>query len=135
MSVEKIDHIGIAVESIEEWLSYYRDTLGLEYLAEEVIEEQKVRVVFLRIGESRIELLEPTSAESPIAKFIEKRGGGIHHISVLVDDIDSVISRHNEHGKELINKEPRIGAHNMKIAFVHPKSTGRVLLELCQEPE
>ena len=135
MSVEKIDHIGIAVESIEKWLLYYRDTLGLEYLGEEVIEEQKVRVAFLQIGESRIELLEPTSVESPIAQFIEKRGGGIHHLAVLVDDIDAVINRHIEHEKALINAEPRIGAHDMKIAFVHPKTTGKVLMELCQEPD
>ena len=133
MSVEKIDHIGIAVEHIEDWLPYYRDTLGLEYLGSEEVEEQKVKVAFLRIGESRIELLEPTSADSPIAKFIEKRGGGIHHIAVLVDNINAVIERHHEHGKELINKEPRIGAHDMKIAFVHPKASGKVLLELCQE--
>jgi methylmalonyl-CoA/ethylmalonyl-CoA epimerase len=135
MSIEKIDHVGIAVKSIEEWLPYYRDTLGLEYLGSEEVKEQKVRVAFLQIGESRIELLEPTSTDSPISKFIEKRGGGIHHIAILVDDINTVLSRHHEHGFELIDKEPRIGAHDRKIAFVHPKSTGRVLLELCQEPD
>jgi methylmalonyl-CoA/ethylmalonyl-CoA epimerase len=135
MSVKKIDHVGIAVKSIEEWLPYYRDTLGLEYLGSEEVQEQMVRVAFLKIGESRIELLEPTSAESPIAKFLEKQGGGIHHIAVLVDDIKDAIHRHHEHGQELINKEPRVGAHDMKIAFVHPKATGRVLLELCQEPD
>jgi methylmalonyl-CoA/ethylmalonyl-CoA epimerase len=135
MSVEKIDHIGIAVESIEECLPYYRDTLGLEYLGSEEVEEQKVRVAFLGIGESRIELLEPTSIDSPIAKFLDKRGGGIHHIALLVDDIGEVLNRHHKHGKALINEEPRIGAHDMKIAFVHPKTTGKVLVELCQEPD
>lgn len=133
MAVEKIDHIGIAVERIEEMLPYYRDTLGLEYKGSEVIAEQKVKVAFLQIGESRIELLEPTAEDSPIAKFLAKRGPGIHHISVLVDNIEEALAKHEEKGSVLIDKEPRIGAHNMKIAFIHPKSTGGVLLELSQK--
>jgi len=133
MTVEKIDHIGIAVESIESTLPYYRDSLGLEFKGEEVVIDQKVRVAFLQIGASRIELLEPTSEDSPIAKFLAKRGPGIHHISVLVDNIEEALAKHEENGAVLIDREPRIGAHNMKIAFIHPKSTGGVLLELSQK--
>ncbi|MFX1367094.1 MAG: methylmalonyl-CoA epimerase [Promethearchaeota archaeon] len=133
MTVEKIDHIGIAVESIEEMLPYYRDSLGLDYKGSEVVAEQKVKVAFLEIGESRIELLEPTSDDSPVARFLAKRGSGIHHISVLVDDIEEALGKHEKNGAMLIDKEPRIGAHNMKIAFIHPKSTGGVLLELSQK--
>ncbi len=132
MTVEKISHIGIAVESIEQWIGFYRDILGLEFKGSEEVPEQKVRVAFLSIGESNIELLEPTSEDSPIAKFIEKRGGGIHHIAIQVDDIESALIRHQEAGARLIDEQPRIGAHNMKIAFIHPKSSGGVLIELCQ---
>lgn len=135
MGIEKIDHIGIAVNSIEEALPYYRDILGLEYLGSEIVEEQKVRVAFLKIGESRLELLEPISTDSPIAGFLEKRGGGIHHIAVKTDTIEDDIARHSERNVRLIDNEPRMGAHEMKIAFVHPKSTFGVLLELCQEPK
>ena len=134
MSIEKIDHIGIAVPSIEEWVAYYRDVLGLEYTGSEIVAEQKVRVAFLTIGESRIELLEPTSEDSPISKFLEKRGGGIHHIAVKVLDIDAALQRHREAGARLIDTEARTGAHGMKIAFIHPKTTGGVLMELCQAP-
>ena len=134
MSVEKIDHIGIAVESIEKWLGFYKDVLGLDYTGSEEVAEQKVRVAFFKIGESQIELLEPTSDDSPIAKFLEKRGSGIHHIAVKVDDIDAALARHHEVGARLIDNEPRIGAHNMRIAFIHPKTSGGVLLELCEDP-
>ncbi|MBD3406537.1 MAG: methylmalonyl-CoA epimerase [Candidatus Lokiarchaeota archaeon] len=134
MTVEKIDHIGIAVDSIEKWLVYYRDTLGLQYTGSEVVEEQKVKVAFLGIGESRIELLEPTADDSPIARFLEKRGSGIHHIAVRVDDIEAAIKAHKESGSRMIDETPRTGAHNMRIAFVHPKTTGGVLMELCQSP-
>ncbi len=133
MGVEKIDHIGIAVKSIEDSLPYYQDVLGMEYLGSEEVVEQKVRVAFLRIGESKFELLEPTSDDSPVAKFIEKRGGGIHHIAVSVDSIEEALEKHREMDSRLIDNESRTGAHNMRIAFVHPKSTSGVLLELCQE--
>jgi len=133
MSVEKIAHIGIAVESIDKWIGYYKDVLGLEYGGSEEIAEQKVRVAFLKIGESQIELLEPTSDDSPIAKFIEKRGSGIHHVAVNVDDIDEALARHQMAGAHLIDNEPRIGAHNTRIAFIHPKTSGGVLIELCEE--
>ena len=133
MSIEKIDHIGIAVESIEKSLGFYRDILGLEYVGSEEVAEQKVRIAFLKIGESKIELFEPTADDSPIAKFLEKRGSGVHHIAIRVDDIEAALARHLEAGALLIDKEPRIGAHNMRIAFIHPKASGGVLLELCEE--
>lgn len=132
MAVEKIAHIGIAVESIEKWIGFYRDVLGLKYSGSEEVPKQKVRVAFLTIGESSIELLEPTADDSPIAKFLEKRGGGIHHIAIQVDNIEAALTRHQEVGARLIDTTPRVGAHNMKIAFVHPKSSGGVLLELCE---
>jgi methylmalonyl-CoA/ethylmalonyl-CoA epimerase len=133
MKVEKIDHIGIAVESIESWIGFYRDILGLDYTGSEEVAEQKVRVAFLAIGESRIELLEPTSLDSPIAGFLEKRGGGIHHIAIKVDNIEEALARHKEAGMRLIDEKPRIGAHGTRIAFIHPKTSGGVLIELCQE--
>jgi len=133
MKVEKIDHIGIAVESIDSCIGFYRDLLGLEHAGSDVVAEQKVRIAFLSIGESRIELLEPTSPESPIAGFLEKRGSGLHHIAIRVDNIEEALARHKEAGARLIDESPRIGAHGTKIAFVHPKSSGGVLLELCQE--
>lgn len=134
MKVEKIDHIGIAVESIDSWIGFYRDLLGLEYAGSEVIAEQKVRIAFLAIGESRIELLEPISTDSPIAGFLEKRGAGMHHIALRVDNIEEALLRHKEAGARLLDEKPRIGAHGTKIAFIHPKTSGGVLLELCQEP-
>jgi methylmalonyl-CoA/ethylmalonyl-CoA epimerase len=133
MGIEKIDHIGIAVTSIEEALPYFRDILGLDYTGTEVVEEQKVRVAFLRLGESRIELLEPTSEDSPVAGFLQKRGAGMHHIAVLTNNIGEALKRHSEMGARLIDEHARVGAHGTKIAFVHPKSTSGVLLELCQE--
>lgn len=134
MTVEKIDHIGIAVDSIEKWIGYYKDVLGLEHTTSVEIAEQNIRVAFLKIGESQIELVEPTSDDSPIAKFLENRGSGIHHIAVLVDDIDAALAKHRESGARLIDNEPRMGAHNMRIAFIHPKASGGVLMELCQKP-
>ncbi len=134
MSIEKIDHIGIAVDSIKNWLDYYENVLGLEYSGSEEVAEQKVRVAFFKIGESLIELLEPTADDSPIAKFLETRGSGIHHIAIRVNDINAALARHRKAGSRLIDNEPRTGAHNMLIAFIHPKSSGGVLLELCEEP-
>ncbi|MHA1740852.1 MAG: methylmalonyl-CoA epimerase [Candidatus Thorarchaeota archaeon] len=132
MTVERIDHVGIAVRSIDDVLPYYRDVLGLRYVCEEEVPDQKVRVAFLEIGESRIELLEPTSDDSPISGFLDKRGGGMHHIAVLVEDIEEALQRHRAAGSRLIDERPRNGAHGMRIAFVHPKTTAGVLLELCQ---
>jgi methylmalonyl-CoA/ethylmalonyl-CoA epimerase len=128
----KINHIGVAVTCIEEALPYYRDQLGMNYEGEEVVAAQKVKVAFLQIGESRIELLEPTSDESPVAGFLKKNGPGMHHIAYEVDDLEGALRKLEAQGVRLIDKEPRKGAHGTKIAFVHPKASGGVLTELCQ---
>lgn len=128
----KINHIGVAVTCIEEALPYYRDQLGMNYEGDEIVAEQKVKVAFLQIGESRIELLEPTGDESPVAGFLKKNGPGVHHIAYEVDDLEGALRKLEAQGVRLIDKEPRKGAHGTKIAFVHPKSSGSVLTELCQ---
>lgn len=128
----KINHLGIATKAIEETLKFWEDSLGLENVHTEVVEDQKVRVAMLPIGESRIELLEPTSDDSPISKFLEKRGGGIHHIAVEVDDIETALDRLKANGMRLIDESPRIGAEGCLVAFVHPAASGGVLLELVQ---
>jgi methylmalonyl-CoA epimerase len=131
----KINHLGIATKSIAESLKFWQDSLGLENVHTEVVEEQKVRVAMLPIGESRVELLEPTSDDSPISKFLEKRGGGIHHIAVEVEDIEASLAKLKAEGARLIDETPRIGAEGCLIAFVHPAATGGVLLELTQKIE
>jgi methylmalonyl-CoA/ethylmalonyl-CoA epimerase len=128
----KINHIGIAVKSLEETLPFYRDNLGMPFAGIEEVAEQKVRVAMLGIGESKIELLEPTSDDSPIAKFLEKNGPGIHHLAYEVEDIEAAIARLKAEGARMIDETPRCGAHNTRIAFVHPKSSQGVLTELCQ---
>ena len=128
----KINHLGIATKGIDEALKFWGDALGLENLHTEVVEDQKVRVAMLPIGESRIELLEPTSEDSPISKFLEKRGGGIHHIAVEVEDIEAALARLKEQGMRLIDEAPRIGAEGCLVAFVHPSASNGVLLELVQ---
>lgn len=128
----KIDHIGIAVEDLEAGLKFYRDALGLEYKGQEEVTEQGVKVAFLKIGESKIELLEPLNEDSPIAKFLSKRGEGIHHIAYLVDDIAEKVSEMDFEGVRFIGDKPTKGAGNKKIIFVHPKSSNGVLTELCQ---
>jgi methylmalonyl-CoA/ethylmalonyl-CoA epimerase len=130
----KIDHIGIATRGVEEALAFYRDALGLEVSETEEVAEQMVRVAMLPIGETRIELLEATSADSPISRFLEKRGPGIHHIAVRVDDIRVALAGLKDKGARLIDEEPRHGAGGCLVAFVHPSSTGGVLLELVQNP-
>jgi methylmalonyl-CoA/ethylmalonyl-CoA epimerase len=130
----KIDHIGIATDGIEEAATFYRDVLGLDVGQTEEVAEQKVRVAMLPIGESRIELLEATSADSPISRFLAKRGPGIHHIAVCVDDIQAALGDLKKSGARLIDEEPRVGAGGCLVAFVHPSSTGGVLLELVQNP-
>lgn len=135
MSVKKIDHIGIAVKDIASVLAFYQEALGLENKGFEVVEEQGVRVAFLPVGESRFELLEPLNEESPIAKFIGKRGEGIHHICLDVDDVKESLEEMKERGLQLIDKEPRMGADNKLIAFVHPKASSGVLIELSQDAE
>lgn len=128
----KINHLGIATKNIDEALKFWRDALGLENVHSETVADQKVRVAMLPVGETNIELLEPTSADSPISKFLEKRGAGIHHIAVEVADIHQTLAQLKTAGAKLIDHEPRIGAHNCLIAFVHPQSANGVLLELVQ---
>jgi methylmalonyl-CoA epimerase len=128
----KVDHIGIAVNNIDETLSFYRDQLGLTLGGIEEVPEQKVKVAFMQIGESRLELLESTDPDGPVAKFIEKRGQGIQHIAIGVDNIEETLEMLKAKGATLIDEKPRIGAGGAKIAFVHPKSTRGVLLEICQ---
>jgi|ERR1043166_1192019 methylmalonyl-CoA/ethylmalonyl-CoA epimerase len=128
----RLEHIGVATRSIEGSLKFWRDALGLEVKHTEVVEEQGVRVAMLPVGEPRIELLEPTGADSPVAKFMEKRGPGIHHVAVRVADIRAALSRLKEKGARLIDEEPRRGAGGCLVAFVHPSSAGGVLLELVE---
>ena len=131
--LKKIDHVGVAVNSVDEVKTLYKEIFGLEPVFEEVVEEQKVRAVGFKIGESNIEFLEATSPESPIAKFLEKRGEGLHHIALSVTDIVSVLRNMKSRGLRLIDEEPKAGAEGKKIAFVHPKSMNGILLELSQE--
>lgn len=128
----KIEHIGIATRELDEALGFWRDALGLEVADIEEVSERGVRVAMLPIGETRVELLEPTRDDSPIAKFLEKRGAGIHHIAVRVDDIRVALANLKQRGARLIDETPRIGAGNCLIAFVHPSSAGGVLLELVE---
>lgn len=133
--IRKINHIGIAVSSLAQQIPFYRDILGLEEIGTEEVKDQKVRVAMFKIGEIKIELLEPTSDDSPIAKFIEKKGDGIHHIAYESDGIVQDIQDFEEKGMQLLDKVPRQGAHGTLIAFLHPKSSGRVLTEICQIKE
>jgi methylmalonyl-CoA/ethylmalonyl-CoA epimerase len=128
----KIDHIGIAVNSLDDTLPFYRDHLGMALVGIEEVAEQKVKVAMLRVGESKIELLEPTSPESPVARFLEKNGPGIHHLAYEVGDIEAAIARLEGEGTRMIDRTPRNGAHGARIAFIHPKSSNGVLTELCQ---
>jgi len=130
----KIDHIGVATHRIDEAARFWREALDLESVEIEEVSEQKVRVAMFPLGESRIELLEATSDDSPISKFLEKRGAGIHHIAVRVDDIDRTLVELKQKGARLIDEQPRTGAGGCLVAFVHPSSTGGVLLELVQRP-
>ncbi|MGI6131577.1 MAG: methylmalonyl-CoA epimerase [Bacillota bacterium] len=130
--VRKVDHIGVAVSNLEEALKIYTDVLGLKLHGTEVVEEQKVRVAFMPVGDTEIELLESTDPEGPIAKFIEKRGQGIQHIAFRVDDIEEALEQMRQKGVRLIDEKPRYGAGGARIAFLHPKATGGVLVELCE---
>lgn len=133
--IEKIDHIGIAVRSIEKTSELLSNILGLKVTGEEIVEEQKVKVAFLPIGDSELELLESTSPEGPIARFIEKKGEGIQHIAFRVDNIEKVLEKLKKEGVRLIDEKPRYGAGGAKIAFLHPKSTNGILIELCERNE
>src|SRR5918911_5223444 len=128
----KIEHIGIATPQLDEALAFWRDALGLEVRHTETVEEQGVRVAMLPAGEPRVELLEPTHAGSPVAKFLEKRGAGVHHVAVRVADIRAALARLREKGARLVDEEPRAGAGGCLVAFVYPSSSGGVLLELVE---
>ncbi len=128
-----MDHIGIAVRSLETTLPFYTEVLKLPLLGIEEVESQKVRVAFLKAGETKLELLEPTTEESTIAQFIEKRGEGMHHIALGVNSIEERIIEMKEKGIRMIDEEPRIGAGGAHIAFMHPKSASGVLVELCEK--
>lgn len=132
MKVGKIDHIGIAVKNLEETLKFYEEILGLECIGTEIVEEQKVKVAFLPIGDTEIELLESTEEDGPISKFIEKKGEGIQHIAFRVDNIEEAIETMKAKGVVMIDEKPRYGAGGAKIAFCHPKSTKGVLVELSE---
>ena len=130
--IEKINHIAIAVRSLQEHIPFYRDVLNLEYRGTEVVENQKVRLAVFRVGEVQIELMEPMEPDSSISVFIEKKGEGMHHISYQVDDLDGQIAELKKKQVRMIDDEPRSGAHGSRIAFLHPKSSGKVLTELTQ---
>ena len=135
MEITHIEHIGIAVKSIEEQLPYYEGVLGLKCYNIETVEDQKVKTAFFMIGQTKIELLEPTSDDSTVAKFIEKRGEGVHHIAYATKNLNESLKIVVSKGVRLIDKEGRSGAEGLTIAFLHPKSTGGVLTELCEHPE
>ncbi len=129
-----VDHVGVAVKNLDEAINVYRDILGFKLLGVHVLTERKVKVAFLSTGgEAQIELLEPLGSESPVAKFLESRGEGIHHIAVKVDNIEKTLEALKKKGVQLVDEKPRTGAEGKKIAFVHPKSTKGVLLELVME--
>jgi len=131
--LEKIDHIVIAVRSIDQAKPFFEKVLGLECEGEEVVESQKVKTAFFAVGEVHIELLEPTSDDSPIAKFLENKGEGIHHIAYKTDDIENQLTQAKEGGCRLIHETPITGAGGKQVAFLHPKSTYGVLMEFCSK--
>ncbi len=132
IDMNRIEHVGIAVRSLKEAMATY-EKMGFKISSPEEVEKQKVRVAFIKLGESRIELLEPTTPDSPIAKFLDKKGPGIHHMAIEVDDLKAKLKELKQEGFRLIDKKPRQGAHGLTIAFIHPKATHGVLLELCQQ--
>ena len=133
MSVSHIEHIGIAVQSLEETIPYYEKLLGTTCYAVEEVADQKVKTAFFKLGQTKIELLESTDPEGPIGKFIEKKGPGIHHIAFAVDNVDEALTEAEENGIRLIDKQGRKGAEGLNIGFLHPKSTFGVLTELCSD--
>jgi methylmalonyl-CoA/ethylmalonyl-CoA epimerase len=132
--IRKIDHLGIAVRSIEEALPLWRDALGLNHSGSETVAEQGVHTAFLDVGETRLELLEPTEPDTPVGRFLDKRGPGFHHVCLLVDDLEAALAELKQQGMRLVDEKPRDGAGGSKVAFVHPSSTGGLLLELKQRP-
>ena len=135
MNISHIEHLGIAVKSLEEAIPYYENILGLKCYSIEEVADQKVKTAFFKVGQTKIELLEPTSEDSTIAKFIEKRGEGIHHMAFAIEDgVANALAEVEAKGEHLIDKAPRKGAEGLNIAFLHPKSTCSVLTELCENP-
>jgi methylmalonyl-CoA/ethylmalonyl-CoA epimerase len=132
MKVLKIDHLGIAVNSIDQGKNFWTDVLGLKFDGSETVEEQKVTTAFFPVGESEVELLESTASDGPIAKYLEKKGEGIQHVAFRVASLEAALQELKEKGIRLIDEKPRIGAGGAKIAFLHPKSTNGVLVELCE---
>ena len=133
MKIKHIDHIGIAVKSIEEGKKFFADILGLKFEKIEIIEEQKVKTGFFPITDSELELLESTQPDGPVAKFIEARGQGVQHIAFRVENLDEALAELKEKGIRLIDQQPRKGAGGSRIAFIHPKETSGVLVELCEK--
>lgn len=137
MDISHIEHVGIAVPSLDEAIPFYENMLGLKCFAIEEVADQKVRTAFFKVGQTKIELLEPTAEDSAIAKFIEKNGGrgGMHHMAFAIEDgVANALAECEEKGIKLIDKAPRKGADGLQIAFLHPKSTEAVLTELCEDP-
>ena len=132
MQILKIDHLGVAVNSIEEGKNFWSEVLGLEFEGAETVAEQKVNTAFFPVGESEVELLESTAADGPVAKFIEKRGQGFQHIAFRVANIDEALEELKAKNIQLIDQQPRVGAGGARIAFLHPKATGGILVELCE---
>lgn len=132
MKILKIDHLGIAVSSIDSRKNFWTDVLGLKFAGAETVAEQKVTTAFLPVGESEVELLESTSPDGPVAKYIEKRGEGMQHIAFRVENIEEALQELKAKGIQLIDQTPRMGAGGAKIAFLHPKATGGILVELCE---
>ncbi len=132
MEISHIEHIGIAVNNLEESIKYYEEILGLKCYSIEEVKDQKVRTAFFKVGQTKIELLESTEPEGPIGKFIEKKGEGVHHIAYAVNEIQNNLNEVKEKGIQLIDEKPRKGAEGLNIAFLHPKSTHGVLTELCE---
>lgn len=136
MNISHIEHLGIAVKSLDKAIPYYENILGMKCYSIEEVADQKVKTAFFKVGQTKLELLEPTSDESPIAKFIEKRGEGIHHLAFAVEDgVANALAEMEGKGVRLIDKAPRKGAEGLNIAFIHPKSTHGVLTEFCEKPE
>jgi len=133
--IKKINHIAIAVNNLEEAARFYQTVMGLTLSGIEVVTAQKTKVGFFKIGEPNIELVQPAEPDSPLVKFLETKGQGIHHICLEVDDIEAEVKTFLEKGATMVDQKPRPGAHNTRVAFVHPKSSGGVLIELCEFPK
>ena len=134
MNLTHIEHLGIAVKSLDDAIPFWEKKLGMKCYSIEEVQEQKVRTAFFKIGQTKIELLESTDPEGPIGKFIEKKGEGVHHVAFAADGLQSNLDELAANGVQLIDKTPRKGAEGLNIAFLHPKSTAGVLMELCEDP-